>query len=227
MVRGVRHRQTTNMSMRRIWLTFSAFAVLLLGADWCYLQWRERSLEPLSEPIDLARTGSYTFEAHGFHASTYHPEFRLQLPFKTDIDNWFPDDRYQQLWDGDPPSVKITVVDAEGRRVFHDESALTRADGWTVTGAIGMSEVELYKSTGYSGEMFGTYVVTLDVVRGSRRAASYQPTFEVATMKTYALLGPALLFLILATIIMAIGVALAIVHLFVWRRRKRIAHAAA
>lgn len=207
--------------MRRVWLTFAATAVLLLGADWGYLRWREQSLEPLSAPIDLTRPGSYTFKASGFHASSYHPELRLQLPFRTDVHDWFLDEGYQQLWGDQSPTVRIAIFDNEGNRVFHDESALTRPGGWTVTGAIGMSEVELYKSSGFSGEMFGSYDVSLEVVRGSARAASYQPTFEVATTKEYVLLGPVLLFLTLVVILTAAVIAIAIIHLFVVRRRRR------
>lgn len=212
--------------MKRIWWSFSLVSIVLIGVDFGYLQWRERSLEPLSERIDLSRTGSYEFVIHGFHASNYHPEFRLQLPFKTDVHNWFRDDGYEQLWSGNPPSVRIEIRDRSGKRVFLNESSLTRDGGWTVTGAINASEVELYSSTRFPAEMFGSYRVTLDVIRGSPRAAVYATTFEVATVKAYVLLGPVLLFLALCVGVGSAAVAIGLLHLVVVRRRRKQFHRA-
>lgn len=205
--------------MKRIWWSFSLVSIVLIGVGFGYLQWRERSLEPLSERVDLSRTGSYEFVAHGFHASDYHPEFRLQVPFKTDVHSWFSDDGYEQLWSGTPPSVRIEIRDRSGKRVFLNESTLTRNGGWTVTGAINASEVELYSSTGFPAKMLGSYHVTVDIVRGSPRAAVYATMFRVATVKAYVLLGPTLLFLALCVALTSAAVALGLLHVVVVRRR--------
>jgi hypothetical protein len=71
---------------RRIWIAYLIAAVSLAALHVAYLNWRERSLEPLNTAVDLSKPGKYEFHASGFHASPYHPSFVLQLPFKTDID---------------------------------------------------------------------------------------------------------------------------------------------
>jgi hypothetical protein len=213
--------------MKRIWWSFSVVSIVLIGTAFSYLWWRERSLEPLSERIDLSRAGSYEFVVHGFAASNYHPEFRLQLPFRTDLHNWFLDNGYAQLWSGTPPLVTIEIHERSGKRVFLNKSTLTGDGGWAVTGAINESEVELYSSTRFPADIFSAYRVTVDVVRGSPRAAGYAPTFEIATSKEYVLLGPVLLFLALCVGVVSAAVAIGLAHLVVVRRRRKQLHCAA
>lgn len=43
-------------------------AVVLIATDVSYMNWRGRSLEPLSSPIDLTRPRVYTYMVRGFHA---------------------------------------------------------------------------------------------------------------------------------------------------------------
>jgi hypothetical protein len=190
--------------MRRIWLWFVAVAVVLIGANLAFLRWRERSLEPLSAPVDLSRPSAYTFVACGFHTSTYYPSFSLELPFRPDLRDWFPEADYRRLWDALPPVVRITVHDARGHLVLSEESALTRSDQWIVTGAPGTSYVEIYKFARFDGRLFERYRVTLRVLRGSPAAASFQPRFAIRTTKAYELL-PAVLgfFLLLALLVIA------------------------
>lgn len=205
---------------RRIWLLFAIMSIGMLGGDLAYLNWRERSLEPLSAPIDLARPGTYTFDVSGFHSSSYHPEFRLLLPFETDIHNWFPDDGYRQLWADSPPEVRIAVFDEDERRVLQEESTLTRSNGWIVTGALRQSEVEVYKFAEFTGRMFGAYRVSLTVVRGSPLAASYRPHFEIAAIKAYALLPSILSFMTLVATVLMVAVVIGIAHFRSHRRRR-------
>ena len=194
----------------RVWAVFLLLGLLLVAADVAYLKWRERSLEPLSAPIDLTRPGTYVFDVGGFHASRYHPEFRLQLPFATDEQPWFPDDGYDQLWSTSPPRVRIEIRAGTGKPVLLEETALTRSDGWIVTGALGGSEVEVYKFSEFDACMVCSYRVSLQVLSGSPAAASYQSHFEIAAIKAYALL-PAVfgsVLLVALLVLSAIGIAI-------------------
>jgi hypothetical protein len=196
----------------RVWVVFLLVGLLLVAADVAYLAWRERSLEPLSAPIDLTRPGTYVFNVRGFHASPYHSEFRLQLPFATDEQPWFPDDGYQQLWSGSPPRVRVEIRDGAGQTLLLEESALTRSDEWIVTGALGASEVEVYKFSEFDACMVCSYRVSLQVLSGSPAAASYQPHFEIAAVKAYALLPAVMGFVFLVVLLVLSAIVIAIVQ---------------
>lgn len=212
--------------MRRAWKIFSVVAVVLIALQLAYMKWRERSLEPLSEIVDLSRTGQYSFDVSGFHASRYHPEIRLQLPFTLEDASHFNDDEYAEIWHGPAPRVHIVVRDREGRVVLDETSDLTRHDDWTATYGLGGNEVELYKLLPFEPRMLRSYRVSLDVLRGNERARIYQPRFEIATIKAYLLMvatfGLMLLLLglaVVALILLAVQVRRA--------RRARRAEAAA
>jgi len=205
----------------RTWLLFAAVSVVLLGVDFAYLKWRERSLEPLSAPIDLTRPGSYTFVAKGFHASRYHPEFNLQLRFHTDVYSWFADDGYAQLWGNSPPQIRIEVHDQNGKTVLQETSALTRSEGWIVTGSPPAPWVEVYKFSEFTAQMFGTYRVDFTVLRGSPNAASHQPRFEIAAIKGYAFLPASLGFVLLVVSLAIAAVVIFVVQLVGARRRRK------
>lgn len=208
------------MQRRKAWLVFAAISILSIGTHLAYLEWRERSLEPLSASIDLTQPGSYTFAVKGFHASEYHPEFNLQLPFPTDIHNWFSDDGYRQLWGDSPPKVHIDVVDQDGHTVLRETSTLTRRDDWIVTGSPPAPWVEVYKLSEFEAKMFGSYTVTLTVVTGSPDAARYLPRFEVAAVQAYALLPATLGFILLLVGLALSAVVIGVVQ-FVNARRSR------
>jgi hypothetical protein len=205
---------------RRIWLVYVVASVVVVSLDFAYLSWREHSLEPLAVPVDLSKPGRYTFTASGFHTSRYHPSFSLQIPFKTDLSSWFPSEDYRELWGGSPPTVEIEVRDGKGEIVLNDRSALTRAEGWNVTGTPGVSTIEIYKFAQFNGRMFGSYQIGLSVLRGSSPAASYQSVFQVAAIKAYALLGATLIFLALLAVVLLSGLALAVGHFVSYRQRQ-------
>lgn len=186
----------------RIWLVFAVIAVGVLGGDFAYLKRQERALLPLAAPIDLAHPGTYTFQVDGLAAARYIPEFRLQLPFTTDVYNWFPDDGYRQLWADSPPEIGIEVLDEEGHQVLSERGGLTRPNGWIVSGAVRTSVVDVYKLSKINGRPSATYRVTLTILRGSPKAATYQPRFRIVELQMYALLLPTLSFLALVALVM-------------------------
>lgn len=206
----------------RVWLIFTIVATTVLVADYAYVRWRERSLEPLSVPIDLTRSATYSFEARGFHGSRYHPEFALHLPFATDAANWFSDDSYRELWSGSPPIVQIDVHDRSGRRVLSDRGPITRTNGWIVTGSPASPFVEVYKFAEFDARIFESYRVRLTVVRGSPVAARYQTRFEIAAIKAYALLPAELGFVALIAAVVITAFVIAVVQLIVVRRRRNL-----
>ena len=202
----------------RVWGTFLLVSAIVVGADFAYVQWRGRSLEPLSVPVDLTKSGSYTFDVAGFHASRYHPEFWLDISSETDIYG-FSEDTHQKLWHENPPTVRIEVLDRRGRRVLLDEGALTRSNGWIVTGSPGATEVELYKFAEFASDMFGRYRVNLTVLTGSPAAASYQPRFEISAIKAYALLPSVFGFLALVAAVVGTAIVIALIQMVSTRRR--------
>lgn len=206
---------------RRLWRFYVVTSVALLAMDVAYLTWRDHSLEPLSEPVDLSRPGRYTFTASGFHLSDYHPEFGLELPFKTDLLHWFPSQDLVELWAGTPPLIEVEVTDRAGNVVLHEKGELTSREGWSVTGPSGETWVELYKVKEFRGRMFGSYRVSLTVLRGSEQAATYRPMFKIATVKAYVLLLPTLVFMALLAVVLVTGIAFAIAHLVAHLRWKR------
>jgi len=206
---------------RRLWRFYVVTSVVLIAMDVAYLTWRDHSLEPLSEPVDLSCPGRYTFTASGFHSSNYHPEFGLELPFKTDLLSWFPSQDLVELWAGTPPLIEVQVTDRSGNVVLHDKSELTRTEGWSVTGAHNETRVEIYKVEEFRGRMFGSYRVSLTVLRGSEQAATYQPIFKISTIKAYALVLDMLVFFILIAVVLVTGIAFAIAHLVGHLRWKR------
>lgn len=209
---------------RRRWLIYLATSVVVLAADFAYLNWREQSLEPLSASVDLSRPGTYTFIASGFHNSRYHPAFGLAIPFRTDFMNWFPSQDYSELWAGTPPEIELEIQDRSGFTVLKEMSALTRTDEWIVTGTGGVTWVEIYKFAEFEAEMFRSYRVRLAVLRGSAQATTYRPTFRIAAIKSYALLPATLGFLALVVIVLVAGVFLAVTHFLGHRRWKRRLH---
>lgn len=206
--------------MRRAWRIFGVVAVVLIGLQLAYLKWRERSLEPLSESVDLSRTGQYSFDVSGFHASRYHPEFRLQLPFTLDDTSHFADGEYAEIWHGPAPRVRIVVRDREGRVVLDETSDLTRHDDWTATYALGGNEVELSKLMPFEPRMLRTYRVSLDVLRGNERARIYQPRFEIATIKAYVLLVATFGLMLLLLGLAVVAVVLLVVQILRKRRHR-------
>ncbi|HVS01118.1 MAG TPA: hypothetical protein VMW27_31160 [Thermoanaerobaculia bacterium] len=207
-----------NTFWRRLWTIYVVTSMVLIAVDVVYLNWREHSLEPLSVPVDLSRPGRYMFSASGFHDSLYHPEFSLELPFRTDFANWFPSQDYIELWAGTPPLIEIEVTDRAGNVLFHDTSKLTRAEGWTVTGTDDVTWIELYKFEEFRGRMFDSYRARLAVLRGSDQAATYRPMFKIAAVKAYALLLPVLSFIALVAVVLVTGIAFAIAHWVPHRR---------
>jgi len=203
----------------RLWLVFAALAIATLGSDFAYLKWRERSHQPLGVPIDLTRPGTYTFHLHGLAASPYIPQIQLQLPFKPDAYNWFPDDGYRQLWADSPPEIGIEVLDAEGRRVLSERGTLTRSDGWIVTGSVGSSVVGVYKLSKINGRPFDSYRVSLTVFRGSPKAATYRPWFQISEVPVTALLPSVLGFYALIAAIVLTAMILGLLHLLSSRRK--------
>lgn len=204
--------------MKKAWTIFAVVSVLLIALQVTYATWREYSLEPLSEAIDLSRPGRYRFGVRAVHASSYHPEFRLRMPFVFSNVQHFEDADLKELWGGTPPRVHIRVEDSRGTVVLTDVSDLTRHDGWIATYGLGSNEVELYKFVEFKGRWFGSYRVVLEVLRGSPNAQAQAPRFEVATVKAYALLGVTLGLLLLIALI-AIGASLLMFVSLVRRRR--------
>jgi hypothetical protein len=201
----------------RIWLVFAVIAAGVLGGDFAYLKWRGRALLPLSAPIDLAHPGTYTFHVDGLAAARYIPEFRLQLPFTTDVYNWFPDDGYRQLWADSPPEIGIEVRDEEGHPVLSERGRLTRPNGWIVSGKVGASVVDVYKLSKINGRPSATYRVSLTILRGSPKAATYQPRFRIVELQEYALLLPTLSFLALAALVMVTAFTIGLFQLLTTR----------
>ncbi|MBL8114646.1 MAG: hypothetical protein JNK60_17330 [Acidobacteria bacterium] len=174
----------------RAWRILGFLALVILGSDFAYLTWREQSLEPVAEDIDLTRPATYSWEFGGLHASTCFPAFRLELSkgASTDLD---------RIWGGSPPAVEIAVDTTAGRRLFYERSSLTRENGWIVTYGGDSPLVEVYKLVNLRAGMLESGRVTLRVLQGSEAASSYSPQFAIAADKTYALLAPSLGFAVL------------------------------
>ncbi|SRR6266436_6208087 len=205
---------------RRIWIAFLISAASLIAVDVVYLKWRERSLEPLRVPVDLSRPGKYNFHASGFHASSYHPSFRLQLPFKTDVE-WNFGHEYQRIWGETAPEIALEIRDRSGQRVLMEQSSLTRTAGWVVTGGLRASVVEMYKLTQYEAGMFGSYSVSLHVLRGSANSSRLNPNLTVSAIKAYALLPSAVGFVALLLLVGFIAIGIGVAQYTVYRRSLR------
>jgi hypothetical protein len=208
--------------MRRAWTIFAATSAILLALQFAYMEWRERSLEPLSVPIDLSHTGRYSFDVGGFHSSEYHPELSLDLPYRLEGLNHFADNSYNEIWSSaPPPRVHIEVRDRSGRLVINETSNLTRDDGWIATFGLGTNEVELYKFAKFRARMMGSYRVSLEVLRGNPHSQRYRPRFQIAAIKAYALLGVVFVFLFLLVAVFVTAIVLGIVHVLHARDKAR------
>lgn len=206
--------------MKKAWLILGITAAVVLSADFAYLQWRERSIEPLTSPVDLTRPGSYTWEAGGFHSSPYHPEFRLTLPFPAPED-WDWGEDFERIWGGTPPEIAIEVQDSDGRRLLYERSQVTPAEDWIVTGGFGDTTVEVYKLTELTPALFSSCRVTLQVLRGSPSAVPSRVEFNIAAIRAYALLPASLGFFALCVLFGLAALVLGIVHLVAYRRGRQ------
>lgn len=102
--------------------------------------------------------------------------------------------------------------DSDSRVVLNDTSALTRTGGWIITGTHGVTSIEMYKFAQFDARMFGTYRVKLTVVRGSNAAATFEPLFQIAAIKAYALLGVVFGFFALVIALVAAAIMIGLVQ---------------
>jgi len=203
---------------RRAWVayfsTFGALTLLSIG----YGLWRESTLEPFTATIDLSRAERHTFRAAGFFPSDYHFGLRVYLPEGVTPERfWFAKDPDTQIWGANPPIIEIEVVDDAGKVVFRERSAIEEAQDWAFSGAIHGSLVEIYKFREFRGRLFGSYKVSITVIRPSQTVSEGEAFLSV--VKAYVLLPNALL--TVGLVLLAIA-GLAVIAVIMWvGKRKR------
>ena len=184
------------MQARKAWTIFAVVGSVALGLDYGYVQWRASSLEPLTADIDLTQPRTYQWNVRGFHSSKYHPEFRLFLPLAPLAGSEWGT-QFDRLWGNSPPEIDLQIRRPNGKVVLVERGKVTGDNGWIVTGGPGSSTVQVYKFAEFKPRIFSSYRVRLRIIQGSPMAAGYRPQFNVAVIKSYALVPSVTGFLLL------------------------------
>lgn len=202
---------------RGAWISYVAVFGTLIGLSIGYGVWRESTLEPFTATIDLSRVKRHTFRVSGFFPSDYHFGLRVKLPDGVTPDAfWSFDDQDTKIWGPNPPILDVEVVNAAGSTVLRERSAIAENEGWTFSGGIHGSLVEIYKFREFRGRLLGSYTVSVTVVRPSQTVRHGEVFLSV--VKAYVLL-PNALFTVGLIILMIVG--LPIMALIAWGRRRQ------